>query len=190
MKLIKSTVYFIIIVVVTFLVAALFAPSNRRVERSISITADQKAIYQALIDVRNWYRWDAWYAADSDQERAYRGSHFDLPVGYDWQSEHNRIGSGSMRITEVKPYESLKFRTILNEEWGDQVFEGEVVLEDYHGNTKVIWFMDSRMSYPASFMNYFVDAMVGSDYESNLKGLKHYVETLPRDNLRVQETNP
>ena len=58
MNLGKGIVYFLLIMLVAGLLAALFAPSTKEVRRSIKIEAPVETVYNQVVVFENWEKWD------------------------------------------------------------------------------------------------------------------------------------
>jgi hypothetical protein len=172
MNLGKGIVYFLLIMLVAGLLAALFAPSTKEVRRSIKIEAPVEAVYNQVVAFENWEKWDAWYQKDPSQKRTHNGSVGDKSYGYKWESDNDDVGKGSMTMCAVKYGERLD----LTFSFGQSTNSGYFTFASKSGTTEVEWVMISELSYPMTILNYFIDEMVGSDFEIGLVNLKEYAE--------------
>lgn len=183
MKRVKGIVYFLLIMLVAVLLAALFAPGTKEVRRSVNIEAPVEAVYNQVVAFENWKKWDAWYQKDPSQKRTYNGSVGDKSYGYKWDSDNDDVGTGSMTMYLVKYGERLDFTF----SFGQRTNSGYFTFTSKSGTTEVEWVMTSELAYPMTILNYFIDGMVGSDFEIGLANLKEYaektalVELLPKE---------
>jgi effector-binding domain-containing protein len=175
MNLAKGILYFLLIMLVAGLLAALFAPSTKEVRRSIKIEAPVDAVFNQVASFENWKKWDVWYQKDPSQKRTYNGSLGDKSYGYKWESDNDDVGKGSMTIYAVKHGERLDFTF----SFGQRTNSGYFTFASKLGITEVEWVMISELSYPMTILNYFIDGMVGSDFENGLARLKEYTEKTP-----------
>jgi effector-binding domain-containing protein len=175
MNLVKGTLYFLLIMLVAGLLAALFAPSTKEVRRSISIEVPVEAVYNQVAAFENWKKWDAWYQKDPSHKRTYSGSAGDKSYGYKWASDNEDIGKGSMTMDAVKNNERLEYTVSI----GQRTNTGFFTFASYSGTTEVEWVMISQLTYPMTILNYFIDGMIGSDFETGLINLKEYTENTP-----------
>jgi uncharacterized protein YndB with AHSA1/START domain len=168
---------------VAVLLAALFAPGTKQVRRSVSIEAPVEAVYNQVVAFENWKKWDAWYQKDSSQKRTYNGRVGDKSYGYKWESDNDDLGTGSVTMYAVKHSERLDFTF----SFGQRTNSGYFTFTSKSGTTEVEWVMTSELAYPMTILNYFIDGMVGSDFEIGLANLKEYaektalVELLPKE---------
>jgi hypothetical protein len=71
--------------------------------------------------------------------------------------------------------------------FGQRTNSGYFTFASKSGTTEVEWVMTSELPYPMTILNYFIDGMVGSDFEIGLANLKEYaektalVELLPKE---------
>jgi effector-binding domain-containing protein len=175
MNLVKGIVYFLLIMLVAGLLAALFAPSTKEVRRSIKIEAPVDAVFNQVASFENWKKWDARYQKDPSQKRTYNGSVGDKSYGYKWESDNDDVGKGSMTMDAVAYNERLDYTLYFNEKPN----RGHFAFTHRSSTTEVEWVMTSKLSYPMTILNYFIDGMVGSDFENGLANLKEYTEKTP-----------
>jgi effector-binding domain-containing protein len=175
MNLLKGVLYFLFIMLGASLLAALFAPGTKEVRRSIKIDAPVEAVFNQVVSFENWQKWDPWYQKDISQKRTYNGSVGDKTYGYKWQSDNDDVGIGSMTMNAAEYNERLDF-TFHSD---DGSSTGYFTFAPQASATEVEWVLVSELSYPMTIINYFIDGMVGSDYEEGLKNLKEYTEKTP-----------
>lgn len=174
MKVIKGFVYFVLIMLAAALLAAVFAPSQKTVTRRIEINASQKIIFNQIADFENWKNWDAWFAKDTLQKRTYYGIVNDKRQGYSWSSENKDVGEGRMEMNAITDMNGLAYTFYFD----DRPNEGSFSLNAEANKTEVVWKMYSNLGYPLKIVNYFIDAMVGPDFEDGLKNLKNLTENM------------
>lgn len=176
MKIFKGILYTVVIIILSFITAAFFAPSSILVERSIVINASQKNVFNQISDFTTWPHWDAWYSKDTNQTRRYVGRFGDSEYGYHWNSDDKHVGNGSMYFSSIVGMDSLIYD--LSFENDDEITKasGYFHLSENEGETSVKWGMKSSLDFPYKILNYFMEEMVGKDFESGLENLKNYVE--------------
>ena len=96
MKFLKGFVFFFIILLVAGLLAALFAPGTKTIERSITIDAHKNKVFNQVANFENWMKWDPWFAKDINQSRTYKGTLGEDGYGYSWKSSNKDVSEGSM----------------------------------------------------------------------------------------------
>ena len=174
MKVIKGVVYFVLIMLAAVLLAAVFAPSQKTVTRRIEINASQKIIFNQIANFRNWKNWDAWFAKDTLQKRTYYGTLNDKKQGYAWSSENKNVGEGRMEMKAIMDMDQLAYTFYVD----NRPNEGFFSLIEKGNKTEVVWQMYSNLGYPFRILNYFIDPMIGPDFEEGLKNLKILTENM------------
>ncbi|MGB0849635.1 MAG: SRPBCC family protein [Bacteroidia bacterium] len=177
MKFVKGTLYFIVIMLCAALLAAVFSPSEKIVERRISIDSPSETIYKELSDVKQWKYWDAWYSMDTLQVREYFGTKGDSRYGFTYASENPDVGSGRTDVLEMKDNERIDVRYTFNNGFGESSADGYMILDENEVYTDVTFGLVSNRSYPASLLNLFIEKWVGSDFDTGLENLKSQVES-------------
>lgn len=172
MKILKIFLYFILFLVVVLLIAIIAAPSEKVVERSITIDAPIETVYNVLLDHKQSENWDPWSAMDSTVVRTYEGAPGDDKYGYSWKGE--KLGTGSLYVTSTEENKSIYQAMNLNDWNMDMTAYFE--LEPDGEGTKVVWGMKSVAGFPFKVFHYGTEAMMGKDYEQGLKNLKEYIE--------------
>ena len=178
MKIFKGILYTVVIIILTLLTAAFFAPSSVTVERSIIVNATQKNVFDQISDFTTWPEWDAWYAKDTNQVRKYVGRLGDTEYGYHWSSDNKHVGNGSMYFNSIVDVDSLIYDLSFDNEGAINEASGYFNLSENNGETTVKWGMLSSLDFPYKVLNYFMDAMVGQDFETGLGNFKKYVESI------------
>ena len=157
MKLLKGTLYFLLIMLAAILLASLFAPSNKVITRIISIDAPREVVFAQLADLRKWPKWDAWYPKDLSQERTFDGGLGDKIQSFSWSSEHEKLGNGSIVVKSFVSNVSLDFMLILINNGRKYSFDGNFMLKERNGQTVVTWNVESEQRYPIKIINYFLE---------------------------------
>lgn len=176
MKFVKGILYFIVIMLFAALLAAVFAPSKKIVERRITIDSSAGSIYKELSNVERWKNWDAWYTKDTLQVREYFGTKGDSNYGFAYTSENPDVGSGRMDVLEMKENERIDVRYTFENGFGTSTADGYMILEENEVYTDVTFGLVSKKTYPASLLNIFIEKWIGNDYEEGLENLKSRVE--------------
>lgn len=172
MKVVKGVLYFILIMIVATLLAALFAPSRLEVTHKITIDREPYTVYSQLINLKKWKKWDPWYSLDSTQSREYKGSLGSKNYGFNWQSENTDLQSGSLQITRLLADEEVDFTIDLNIAKQKSEGNGHFELKPQGSQTVVNWTMVSAMGYPSRLLNYFMKEPLIARMELGLANLK------------------
>jgi effector-binding domain-containing protein len=179
MKFLKGILYFILIVLGAVLLAAIFAPGTKVVERTISINAPKAAVFNQISNFENWKNWDPWFKLDTVQKRTYTGKLGDKDYGYSWISQNDNVDQGSIKMISFEEKERLDYRLIFGEGGESDATNGYFKLEEIDGITSVKWGFVSKKGYPTKIINYFMERFIAPDFEKGLANLKAYTEANP-----------
>ena len=177
MKVLKGVLYFILIMVVATLLAALFAPSKMAVSRKVTIDKESEVVYRYLVDIRKWQDWDPWFAIDSIQTRNYNGSVRSSDYGFSWKSNNPDLKSGRVQVIGLKVNQEIVFDMDLNITNQKSVGHGLFTLKEQGSQTVLTWSMISEMDYPYRLLNYFMKQPLGLKLELGLQNLKYKLES-------------
>jgi len=177
MNFLKGILYFILIIAGAILLAAIFAPGTKKIERTVSINAPKAAVFNQISNFENWENWDPWFKLDSTQKRNYSGKLGDKDYRYSWSSENKNVGTGKIKLVSFKEKEQLDYLLYFGD--GGSATEGYFKLEEIDGVTSVKWGMVSKKGYPMKIINYFMEKFIAPDFEKGLANLKAYTEANP-----------
>lgn len=192
MKILKNILIGLLTIIVLLLVVSFFLPSKVHVERSTTIGASPEVVFSHIQNLKKWNTWSPWAKKDSTMTNTYDGPDGEVGQKSIWTSE--KVGNGSMTITEIIPNEKLVTKLMFE---GSDGGTGTLLLEKTGDSTKVTWSMDantentSAIKKPMSkYFFLFFDNMVGDDFKEGLQGLKELAESTPvetKPNYEVQE---
>ncbi len=169
----------ILSVVILFLVGGFSLPSTLHVERSIHIDAAPAEIFPLIGDLNEWQRWSPWAEMDPDMEVTISDS--SEGQVFSWHSEEPMVGTGTLTIVDSSPPNSLHSHLDFGDQgMGDTTF----LLDAEEEGTFVSWAFDSdvREGVPllkqpiSTYFKFFMDGMIGQDYEAGLNKIKALAE--------------
>lgn len=154
-------------------------PDKVRVERSVLIDAPRETVFALVGDFNRWHEWSPW--ADIDPNTQYSIAGAGLGQTMSWSSKDPKVGSGAQVITEYDPPAKMKTQLSFGEMGGGVA---TMTLTEENGGTRVAWMLDTRMreGVPlvwkpmSTYMGFFMDGMIGKDYEKGLAKLKAAAE--------------
>ncbi len=172
MKVLKYLSVTIVALVLLILGGGMLLPSDYHVERSITINAPANEIYPDVADLRAWKAWGVWFERDPNMTLSYEGE----GIGQisRWQSATE--GNGEMEVLALVPNESMTYALRFPD--FDMGSEGKVSLESTTAGTKVTWENHGDVgAHPLNrYFAYFMDDMIGADFEQGLAKLKQKIE--------------
>src|SRR6188768_836956 len=98
MKILKKIGIVIVALLGLLLVISLFLPGTMHVERSVTINAPARVVFDQVNTVKNWEQWSPWLKMDSTMKRTYFGPASGTGAGYSWTSKE--MQSGTMTFTD------------------------------------------------------------------------------------------
>ena len=176
MKVLKIILGIIAVIIVLFLVIALFLPSEVTVERTAVIEAPDSVVYNYLTDFSHRADWDPWLEMEPGAKTTVNEISQGVGAGYSWEGEV--IGSGNMVIDEVEKNKSVKSTvTFISPQQG--VGKVEWQLEPAENGTKLSWMFHSEMGYPVErYFGLMMDSMLGPSLEKGLENVDHEIANM------------
>jgi uncharacterized protein YndB with AHSA1/START domain len=152
-------------------------PDARHVERSAVINAPAEKVYALVADLNATDKWQPWAAMDPEMTQEITGA----GIGQKQVWKSKKLGDGSQEIVGLNPPTGVDYSL----DFGDMGRATAAIrLEPVAAGVKATWTLDTRMRdgvpiymQPMStYMGFFMDQMVGKDYEKGLAELKRLAE--------------
>jgi len=172
----KRFVFFGLLMLVALFVFLQSRSSTYRVERRISITAPQQAVFDKLDDVHEWPRWSPWDALDPNPKRTFTGPEKGVGATYAWDG-NEQVGRGYLRVeSDHAPSRvtyAVRFESPLDAE---MLYEFTIVPTEK--GTTVVWIFQGEHPFWAKIFMLFrdLDRGVGQDMQRGLTTLKQQLE--------------
>lgn len=164
-------------VVVVLVALGFVLPDKAHVERSVVINAPQEKVYALVADLNAVDAWSPWREHDPAMTTAIAGT----GVGQKQTWESKKLGNGSQEIAALAPPSRVDYAL----DFGAQgAARAAITLEPVAEGTRAVWSFDSNMRkgvpvymQPLStYLGFFMDGMIGEDYEKGLANLKRLAE--------------
>ncbi len=174
MRIALKIVMYLIGLIVLLLLAGFLLPSAYSAQRSTTINAPAEKIFPFLNNVKEWKRWTVWNQRDPNMQLTYSGPEAGAGAKWAWKSKTE--GNGMMEFTAAEPNKQLTYAFQME---GMSPSPGVLKLEPAGNGTKVIWSMsgDAGMNPLNRWFGFFMDRLVGPDFEAGLANLKKLAET-------------
>jgi len=172
----KRLLFGLVALVAAFLVVVWMQPDDYRLTRSTTIMAPAAEIFARVNDLRQWEDWSPWAKLDLNAKVSFEGPPAGPGAMFHW-SGNDKIGAGTMTITESKPNERVATRTDFV-----KPFEGtssaDFVFSQTGERTNVIWTTAGTHSFisKAICLVMSMERMLGPDFEKGLAQLKQVAE--------------
>ena len=133
-------------------------------------------MFTQVNDFHNWRAWSPWAKLDPAAKATFEGPSAGPGAVFKW-SGNDKVGEGSMTLTESRPNDLIKIRTDFVKPFAGTSLV-EFVLWPQGEATAVTWTMSGHNNFFAKAMCLFVsmDKMIGGDFERGLENLKETVE--------------
>ncbi len=167
----------VVAVIVLFLIVVAMRPPEFRITRSAVIAAPIATVFNQVNDLHKWQEWSPWAKLDPNAKKSFDGPLAGVGAKFGW-SGNNKIGEGSMTITDSRPSEFIRFNLeFLRPMKCNNI--AEFAFKPEGKGTSVNWAMTGRNSFISKafclVMN--MDKMIGSDFEKGLAQLKALSES-------------
>ncbi|MGF1600752.1 MAG: SRPBCC family protein [Thermosynechococcaceae cyanobacterium] len=164
---------------ILFLVGGYTIPSAVHVERSLHINAKPATIFPLVGDLAQWSKWSPWAELDPNMEMTLRGSGKGQVL--QWHSTNPSVGAGTQELTTIEPPNYVQSHLDFGDRGGA---DATILLTAEDDGTLVSWVLDADMragvptlKQPLStYFGFFMDSLIGPDYETGLSNLKTLVE--------------
>jgi hypothetical protein len=173
---INTILIVVAVVVVLFIVVVALRPSDFRVTRSATISAPAEDVFAQVNDLHKWEAWSPWARLDPAAKQSYAGPPAGTGASFSWAG-NNKIGEGSMTITESRPAELVRFRLdFLKPFKGTNI--AEFTFKADADQTAVNWSMTGKYNFMAKAVGLFIncDKMIGCQFDKGLATLKSLAE--------------
>ncbi len=189
MKVIKTILKILLILLIVYLISAFLAKSSYIVERSAIINAPQKLVYIHLGILRNWENWSPWKEMDPTVVNTYEGP--DGKTGSIMKWVGDKTGAGQIELLTVDPPKYVKYKLKFNGP-PDMGSIGTFQLSEIAADkTKVVWTDAGDIPFIFRPINMFwgMDKMLGPDFEHGLANLESLSSNQYREALKVINTD-
>lgn len=177
MKTLKRIGLGILAIIALLLIVALFVSKDFDYEKSMVVNAPIDQVWKHTNSLAELDKWGPWGDYDPNMKKELTGIDGTVGAKSSWESDHEKVGSGSQTITKIdapKLLETdLKFLTPFESE-----AKGYIKLLSEGANTKVTWGFKSEMPYPFNLMKLTMnmDESIGKDFDLGLTKLKKMCE--------------
>lgn len=174
MSLLKKSLFGIAIAIGLFLIVAFFLPSTYHVERSIVIDKPVSEVYPKVSNLHYWAEWNPWTASDPSLKNSISGTGKDIGSVRSWNGAE--VGIGSLTLHQMETNKKITSKLAFVK---PQMFESDDIwtFEEVPQGTRITWINEGELSYPVDRMfGFFLDSMLGPDFEKGLSNLKEVTE--------------
>jgi len=178
----------IIIVGIGAALMASCSPTEYRVERSATIDAPAKLVFDQVNNHKMRDAWSPWEKMDPDMTKSYEGPESGVGAVYKW-SGNDSVGTGVLEILESVPNEYIKSKLVFTDPW-ESKSTVEWTFEETENGTMATWAVNGELPGYLFWMGQEdMDEMMGKDFQSGLDQLKIISEEKAQDtpNMPITE---
>ncbi len=175
MKALRVTLVVVASLLILILAAAVIAPKDYEVTRSLSIEAAAPVLYPYISQLKKMDSWSPWSVLDSNQVKTYEGTD-GTPGAITRWSGNDDVGSGWQELKSLTPNRvDYDVHFLQPFESSSNAF---LTLQPEGKRTTVTWGFTGKMPMPWNVMGIFMnmEKAVGADFEKGLGLLKAMVE--------------
>ena len=164
------------VIVVMFVMVVAVQPTEFRITRSATISAPAPAVFAQVNDLHKWEAWSPWAKLDPAARNSYAGPPAGTGAVFSWAG-NNKVGAGSMTITESRPSELIRFRLEFLKPF-KATNTAEFTFTPEGNQTAVTWSMFGKNNFISRAVGLFMDCdkMVGGQFVQGLAQMKSVVE--------------
>ncbi|QCK14742.1 SRPBCC family protein [Mangrovivirga cuniculi] len=175
MKALKISGFVFLAILLALALTIVFAPSNVKLERIVSVKASPEEIYPHISDLKKFNEWSPWYKLDPNAKYSFIGSGHGIGSIMKWESKERDVGNGQMEIIEIKPNESVTMEMYFGQD--DVPAYATLALSPINpAETEVSWNFEAEMTGFSKLFGLMMETMLGPSYEEGLNNLKNTVE--------------
>jgi len=166
----------LVLLIAAFLVVVWSQPDNYRLTRETLIAAPAAAVFAQVNDLQKWDNWSPWAKVDPNAKVTFSGPQSGVGASFKWDG-NEKVGAGTMTITESKPNERIATRTDFVKPFAGSS-NSDFIFSEQGGRTNVIWTMSGTHNFIGKAMCLVMgmESMVGPDFERGLAQLKQVAE--------------
>lgn len=168
----KRLLFGLLALIAATLVVVWLQPDDYRLTRSTTIMAPAAEIFPHVNDLRQWEDWSPWAKVDPNAKVSFEGPPAGSGAMFHW-SGNDKVGAGTMTITESKPNERVATRTDFMKPF-EGTSDAEFIFSGQGNQTNVIWTMTGKQTFigKAICLVMNMEKTVGPDFEKGLAQLK------------------
>ena len=178
MKILKTILIVVVILVAIPLIVALFVKKTYSVERQITIERPNQEVFNYIKMLKNQNNFSKWATMDPAMKQEYRGTDGQAGFVSAWESDKKDVGKGEQTIEGITEGERIDYDLHFIEPFESRSKAYLVTTPVSDSQTKVTWGFTGKMNYPMNLMLLFMnmESMIGDDLTTGLSNLKNILE--------------
>lgn len=167
--------YIILGLIAVMLVVAAVMPGKYVIEKEIVIDHPPSVVFERIADFNYYRQWNPWQKSEPTAKYNMIGPPVTNGHRYEW--EGRKIGSGSLTISSLNPYNSIELDLEFVKPWKSKALDNWKFVDLKNGSTKVIWHNSGSLPYPvARLMGPIISKNLNDQFVQGLNSLKEMCE--------------
>ncbi|MDO8970619.1 MAG: SRPBCC family protein, partial [Saprospiraceae bacterium] len=129
----------VVVAVIAFVIVAANLPADFRISRNTIFAAPASTVFPHVNNLHNWQAWSPWAKLDPNAISTFDGPESGIGAFMGW-SGNNKVGVGSMTITDSRPEEYIQFKLEFQKPF-KATNTAEFTFKDEDDQTTVTWTM-------------------------------------------------
>ncbi len=174
----------VVIVVVLFVLVAVFLPDRRTMEHSADTSHPLRQVFDTVNSFKHFADWNPLRQHDSRVKYEISGPDVGVGARLDYASTRKEIGTGSWHITDSQQDDQVRY-TVYNDAYGQN--KNHLLSMTQHGKiVEIDWTysVDYGWSLPGRYAGLYVDRTVGDDIKRSLANLTNLLASMPNFDYR------
>ncbi|MDQ3047634.1 MAG: SRPBCC family protein [Bacteroidota bacterium] len=157
------------------LLIALFIKKEYTVFREVIINKPKQDVFNYIRFLKNQDKYSIWVMQDPELRKTFSG--IDGTKGFIYKWEGNKAaGAGEQEIMNLREGEQVDVEVRFLKPFVGTAKAPMSLASMGKESTKVTWGMIGKSKFPMSFMNLFMDSMIGNPLQKSLENLKAILE--------------
>lgn len=183
MRAFKWIIIIFLALIMAFMIFSSTQPNVLIIEESTIIDAPRESVFEEVSDFKQWKNWHLWFEIDSNIKNIYSEEMQQIGSTYEWISENPMVDNGVQKIIEYKENEFIK-NEIVYQGWDAKSYQSFSMKDTNKNQTYFVWtYHGAETPFYYNFMNTFMEPMLRKNYKKGLRGLKEYMEQLPKKEI-------
>lgn len=164
---------YVVGILVLILASGYLLPATYSAQRSVTINAPVEKVFPLVVNQKEWKRWSVWNQRDPSMQLTYSGP--EGAVGSKWSWKSKSEGNGGMEWSAVEANKRIGYILAMEDM---TPATGDLVFAPQGNGTKITWSINGNAGMNPVFrwFGYFMDKMVGPDFDAGLNNLKKIAE--------------
>ena len=175
MKILKTLLYLLLVVVLVLVLLGFAGPKTYDVSRQVEIQAPKVVVMPYIKSLKKQNAWGPWGKEDPDMEVVYEGEEGQVGSSSAWKSD--KVGSGRQEVTSING-NTVETKLTFYMPWGESSSTGYMHAADAEQGTEVTWGFRGENDFIGRIFGVFMnmDKSVGPMFTQGLDTLKAMVE--------------